>query len=342
MSFRVLYRSNNIHDELVNYISKSISMIENGFKNGDFIQLELHVDPILKKKTVICFPNIKEVLNWKFIVYLRLLKLIYDQLIKNETISKRQLYYSDVNLFKKQATVDECLDKLSICLCVTIETMNVVASQKGLIFADLSINNQKISRKSGSSLIPIINSISSVSDFEITFNGDPCKSPKSIIILEKDAILSGLVIREKSEPIKQFENSILITARGYPDRLTKHFVKILVDRFPDTPIFGYFDSDVYGLLIALEYKVKPVNISIQTPACPCIVIKGASLFSKNVSFSDFIPLTEKDISTSFLLLNRIENFNDDQIQSIDLSIQNLQRTIYFGCKRELKLNDVQP
>lgn len=296
----------------------------------------------MKRKSVLTFPNLKENINWKFTVYLRLLKLIHTQIIKGEIISKRQLYYADVKLFKKQTIVDECLDNIALSFNLSIEKLNIIASQKGLIYGELSIDNYKISKSIGSTLIPVINLSSSLSDSKIIFNNNENSSPDSIIILEKDAILSGLINIEKSNKhlTQKFNNSILITARGYPDRLTKHFINILTIKFNKCKIYGYFDSDVYGFMIALEYSSKPMNNNTSLPCVSNMIIKGAKLFDNNVKYSDLIPLNDKDISTSMSLLNRLKTYDDTTLDSLNSSIKNLQRSLYFGFKRELKIVDI--
>jgi meiotic recombination protein SPO11 len=309
-------------------------------KGGDIIQLELHEYFALKKKSTLVFPSLKKHVNWKFTVYFKLLVLISSQLILNETISKRQLYYMDVKLFKKQSTVDECIDTLARCLGVPIESLRVTASQKGLVYADLSINDQLISRENGCSLVPILPLTSTSKDFEITFNEDPTVQPESIIILEKDAIFSGLVNREKQAALKKFNNSILVTGRGFPDRLTKHFVNVLVTRFPRMAVLGYFDSDVYGFIIALEYKLKPLSFLNRNPCCAGMQIEGSRLFQNVTSEADLILLTERDIQLSFSTFSNLETQESTIIEDLRYSITNLQRTLFFGFKQELKLEDV--
>lgn len=246
----------------------------------------------------------------------------------------------DVKLFKRQSTVDECVDTISKCLGVPIEGFKVTASQKGLLFADLKMNNHLIKRDNGASLIPLISLSSKLQDFQIVFNGDPQNEPQSIIILEKDAILSGLVSRSKVDPCSSFKNSILLTGRGFPDRLTKHFTRILSQRFPNAPILGFFDSDVYGFMIALEYKLKPFNLQTQEPCCSEMQINGAKLFQNVTSEADLINLTDKDVQMSFSLLCNLEKLNLQTLDGMQSAITNLQRCLFFGIKRELKLNDV--
>lgn len=313
--------------------------MENGLKNGDTIKLIL-TSPTSSSKSIssISFPTLDEPTNRRFVIHLKILKLIKNQLESGQVISKRQLYYMDVNLFRNQAVVDKCIDKLADCLGLSIEQLKIAASQKGLVYSQLSLNSYLISRNIGTSLIPRIGLTSKPSDFKIVFNNDKLEQPKSIIILEKDAILSGLVNREKQSTTRLFDKSILITGRGFPDRLTKHFVYILSRKFNNVPFLGYFDADIYGWMIAREYKCKPIKSlsTFNVSCCPELNIRGANLFPNNYQsskVSQFIKLTHRDVYTSLLQLQNLP-------QNFDISITELQRSLFFGIKRELQLDDI--
>ena len=319
------------------YISAVLSLIENGLKNGDKITLQLHT--VSKKFTSttskISFPSLKPEVNYKFAVYFRVLRLIYNQITLNESVSKRQIYYMDVSLFRKQSTVDKCIDNLANSFGVSIEHLNVHASQKGLIYADLAFNSFKASRNSGCSLIPYVKT-SQKGDFQVLFNSKSGEAPKSIIILEKDAILSALVNKEKDATPKQFTESILITGRGFPDRQTKQFVSLICQKFCNTPVFGYFDTDIYGFMIAMEYKSKPMD-QVHGPCCPAMQIKGAKLIpcvkGENERL-DLLPITDKDIN---LTLSQLTNFGNEKLEK---QFTEMQRSLFLCVKRELRIKDI--
>lgn len=317
-----------------------LNLIENGLKNGDTIKLEL-LSSTSKSKSLITFPNFDYKINRKFTIYFKILHLIYNQLKLNNVVSKRQLYYLDVNLFQNQSIVDNCVDKIADCLGVSIEDLKISASQKGLVYGDLEIltNTNVIystKRSNSSTLIPPISLNSKPEDLKITFNNNSWEQPNAIIILEKDAILSGLINNEINAP--QFQNSILITGRGFPDRLTKHFIYILTKTFSQIPIYGYFDSDIYGLMIAIDYKFKNFN-----SPCQNLIIKGASLFPKhfntNCKMDYFIPLNDRDV---FVTISQFQSLLDNNNLKHNLAslIIHMQRSLFLQVKRELQLFDI--
>jgi meiotic recombination protein SPO11 len=316
-----------------------LNLIECGLKDGQRIKLELYSSTSKRKSTLI-FPSLKLQNNKKFAIYFYLLRLIYNQIELNEIISKRQIYYMNVSLFKQQSIVDSCIDKIADCLGLSIEQLRIAASQKGLIYADLIVNDLhdkcriiKISRDNGPSLIPLISLSSKPSDFNFIFNNNPLCIPISIIILEKDAILSSLINTQQNK--LNFKNTILISGRGFPDRLTKHFIWILSESFKSVPIYGYFDADIYGSLIAFEYKYKNFN-TFNNPPCSNLQIRGAKLFpfnfDKTHSLSYLIPLNNRDI---LVAISRFQSL----IKNVEI-LREMQRSLFLQVKRELQLTDI--
>lgn len=331
-------RTNPSNGKIKQYLSTLLSLIENGLKNGETITLQLHSisKTFTPSTTTVSFPSLKPEVNHKFAVYFRVLRLIYNQITLNESISKRQIYYMDVKLFQKQSVVDKCIDNLANSFGLSIEHLNVHASQKGLIYGDLSMNSFHASRLSGCSLIPYIKSSAKYSDFQIAFNNKSDAIPRSIIILEKDAILSALVNKEKNLAKRLFDDSILITGRGFPDRQTKQFVSLVCEKYNSTPVYGYFDADIYGFMIAMEYKIKPL-VQYHMPCCPRMQIKGAKLIPKITEENerlDLLPISEKDIklTLSQLVTFKHNNFNSQFIE--------MQRSLFLCIKRELRVEDI--
>lgn len=320
------------------YLSTVLSLIENGLKNGDRITLQIH--SVTKKFTSttskFSFPSLKPEVNHKFAVYFRVLRLIHNQISLNESVSKRQIYYMDVSLFKKQSVVDQCIDNLANSIGVFIEHLNVHASQKGLVYANLAFDSFKASRESGCSLIPYVKTSAQKNDIKVLFNNKIGETPRSIIILEKDAILSALVNKEKESTSKQFAESILVTGRGFPDRQTKQFVSLICQTFYNTPVFGYFDADIYGFMIAMEYKNKPMD-QVLGPCCPTMQIKGGKL-SPHIKGEnerlDMLPITDRDIN---LTLSQLSNFGNNKLEK---QFTEMQRSLFLCVKRELRIEDI--
>lgn len=336
-----------------------MNIIELGLKNGDTIRIEIYSKQSYrkndsyknreetKKLTVITFPNLKENINIKFAIYFRILKLIYNQLEAKEAISKRQIYYMDVKLFKKQAIVDRVIDIIANSLNLNIEQLNVHASQKGLVCANLQFSstkfgNYQIFNDNMSSLIPAIPTFATTDDFQITFNNSIYENPKQIIIMEKDAILSALLAKNKTNQDSMFKRSILLSGRGFPDRSTKNFVKLVCQKFGNIPVMGFFDADIYGFMIFKEYKSKPFDQSKES-CCEHLQYNGAMIFPKvmkNNKRLDFLPLTEADIKVSLSQMNSLSLTKREEINEISEAVKQIQRSLFLCVKRELQVEDI--
>ncbi|KAG7803895.1 hypothetical protein KL944_000764 [Ogataea haglerorum] len=213
--------------------------------------------------TEILFPSLDSEINLKFACYLKVLRLLFDQVSStpNSVVSKRQIYYRDVTLFKKQAVINQCIDDIASSFGVSTETLGVVAAQKGLIYADLQyyyrdklVNLEKIE---GATLLPLISLESRHEDFRFISS-----CPEEIIIVEKESVFSKLC-KEHGQ-----KNKILITAKGFPDRLTKRFLYHLTQHYPEAKVVALVDSDVYGLMILKEYKYTPAIKITEFPKLP--------------------------------------------------------------------------
>ncbi|KAI5325475.1 PREDICTED: meiotic recombination [Prunus dulcis] len=67
----------------------------------------------------------------------RLLQLIHQLCLKNIHVTKRDLFYTDVKLFQDQRQSDSVLDDVSCILGCTRSSLNVIASEKGVVVGRL-------------------------------------------------------------------------------------------------------------------------------------------------------------------------------------------------------------
>jgi hypothetical protein len=63
---------------------------------------------------------------------LRVMEVVHEHLLKNAVITKRDLYYRDVRLFRNQTVVDRIVDDLAATISVNRSSLNVRATSKGL------------------------------------------------------------------------------------------------------------------------------------------------------------------------------------------------------------------
>lgn len=67
----------------------------------------------------------------------RVLQLVHGVLTKGIHVTKRDLFYTDVKLFKDQKDSDSVLDDISCMLGCTRNSLHVVASEKGVVVGRL-------------------------------------------------------------------------------------------------------------------------------------------------------------------------------------------------------------
>ncbi|KAH0794643.1 Type IIB DNA topoisomerase family protein [Histomonas meleagridis] len=207
------------------------------------------IDPILgvfvkydtdDKKRISLIKNPK-----KFAIFMEILSIIHRSLKQREVISKRAIFYQDINLFQNQEMVDITLEEIACCLEVPRGSLGVIACPRGEVAGPLQwVNNQDtiVDCSTKIELIPsIIDSIRAQKT-----------SAVAILVVEKDTVFMRLV---QSSIVKEV---ILVTGRGFPDYSTRLFVKLLEDTF-DIPIVGLFDADPYGILIMQTYRFGSKN-----------------------------------------------------------------------------------
>ncbi|GME83763.1 unnamed protein product [Ambrosiozyma monospora] len=120
------------------------------------------------------------------------------------------------------------------------------------------------------------------------------------------------------------KKQIIITGKGFPDRLTKVFLYHLTQQFPTVTIKAFVDSDVYGLAIFKEYwfvkgiynqdynnygsstaatgATKKMTMTTAEPSCSRLQFAGVKLFD----LSEDDDQDERGISTRAKYL-RINN-----------------------------------
>eukprot|EP00039_Didymoeca_costata_P000017 m.43810 g.43810 ORF g.43810 m.43810 type:complete len:415 (+) comp10010_c0_seq1:111-1355(+) len=186
----------------------------------------------------------------------RVLELIHQVVKKRIHITKRDLFYTDVKLFKKQDESDAVLDDVATLIGCTRTSLNVVASDKGVVIGQIkfledgdSIDCTKmgVGGKAIPSLVSKITNIESKAEF--------------VLLVEKDAAFMRLA---EDRFYNQYP-CIIITGKGQPDVSTRLFLKMIKDQL-NIPILGLFDSDPYGLKIMSVYMSSSKNMSYDSAA----------------------------------------------------------------------------
>jgi len=227
----------------------------------------------------------------------RILDIIHELLEENIHATKREVFYNDVVLFRKQRESDEALEDVAAMLGVERNSLHVVASAKGAVIGRLRfreggdlIDCTKMGT-GGKAITPLIDTISDIeSDAEF------------ILVVEKDAAF----IRLAEDKFYNKYPSIIITGKGQPDIGTRMFLKLLVKELA-LPVFALVDSDPYGLHIMLVYAVGAKRTSYESqfltiPDIKWLGIRPSDLDKFKLPKAVRIPMTEKDIERGKKLL----------------------------------------
>ena len=151
----------------------------------------------------------------------RVVQLVHEVLAKGIHITKRDLFYTDVKLFKDQSESDAVLDDVACMVGCTRTALHVVASDKGLVVGRIQyreagdyIDCTKMG-VGGKAIPPYVDKIT-----EITSDAD------FIILVEKEAAYMRLAE-------DRFYNKypcIVITGKGQPDVATRLFLRKIRDQ----------------------------------------------------------------------------------------------------------------
>lgn len=222
----------------------------------------------------------------------RIMQLVYELCLKSIHVTKRDLFYTDVKLFVKQGDSDDVIDDVATMVGCTRSSLNVVASEKGIVVGRVSFRDDgdliDCTRMGvgGKAIPPYIDRITHI-------QGDA----KFILLVEKDAAFMRLAE-------DRFYNTypcVIITAKGQPDVATRLFLKKLKSTLK-IPVLGLVDSDPYGLKILSVYMSGSKNMSydsasLTTPDIKWLGVRPSDLDKYNIPEQCRLPMTEHDIKT---------------------------------------------
>jgi meiotic recombination protein SPO11 len=194
------------------------------------------------------------------------LEKVYELLSKDLHATKREIFYSNVKLFKDQKNSDKSIEDVATMLYTTRNSTHIVASAKGSCIGRLRIRdrNDIIDLEGlgsgGWTISPMLDNVEIIeSDAEF------------ILVLEKDAAM----IRLSEARFWQKYPCIILTAKGAADMATRMFLKRL-SKDLNLPIFSLVDSDPYGHYIHSVYLRGSKRLSYESPflATPNIKLLG--------------------------------------------------------------------
>ena len=219
----------------------------------------------------------------------RVVQLVHEVLSKGIHITKRDLFYTDVKLFKDQGESDAVLDDVACMLGCTRTSLHVVASDKGLVVGRIQyreagdfIDCTKMG-VGGKAIPPYIDKITDIqSDAEF------------IILIEKEAAYMRLA----EDRFYQKYPCIIITGKGQPDVATRLFLRKVRDQLK-IPVLALVDSDPYGLKILSVYSSGSKQMSydsshLTTQDIKWLGVRPSDLDRYNLPAQCRLPMTEHD------------------------------------------------
>ncbi|KAH9484960.1 Meiotic recombination protein SPO11 [Psilocybe cubensis] len=226
----------------------------------------------------------------------RVLDLAHEATLKGVPVTKRDIYYQDVSLFKKQKTVDTLVDDLAATFELARSDLNIRSSSKGLVCGSglritLITGEVIVCHDSEGSLIPHGEDIETFGlDEDVTW----------ILVVEKEAIFQTLCRLQLPSHESMPGKGIIITGKGYPDVATRHLVKSLADALSKRiPILALMDADPFGLDILSVYKfgsrtMQHENGKLAAKRTRWLGIWASELQSLNIDKEHLLPITRHD------------------------------------------------
>ena len=199
---------------------------------------------------------------------LKLAVIIQNKLNQLMPCTKRELYYENVDLFKSTAIIDSNESDLCSILGICRFDLPIFPSAKGLFCGNITLVNKfgnrlNINNSNMNSKINLINYEYLIDEFyldDITkknidfiqnnINNNICQK-YFVLIVEKETLFFNLV--GNYQFYNKFPNAIIITGKGYPDYITKIFIKKLSNQLNNVPFIYFGDHDPHGFEIYLNY-----------------------------------------------------------------------------------------
>lgn len=257
----------------------------------------------------------------KVAITARILQLIHQLSLKSIHVTKRDLFYTDVKLFKDQTQSDSVLDDVSCMLGCTRSSLNVIASEKGVVVGRIifSDNGDMIDCTKmgvgGKAIPPNIDRV-----------GDMQSDALFILLVEKDAAY----IRLAEDRFYNRFPCIIVTAKGQPDVATRLFLRKMKMELK-LPVLALVDSDPYGLKILSVYGCGSKNMSydsanLTTPDIKWLGVRPSDLDKYNIPEQCRLAMSEQDIKTGKDMLE--EDFvkkNPGWVEELNLMVKTKQK-----------------
>eukprot|EP01080_Neovahlkampfia_damariscottae_P005192 gene5192-8798_t len=220
---------------------------------------------------------------------------MYDLIHTNKHATKRDIYYTNPDLYQNQKNVDDIVDDISCLFKIERRKTHIIASPKGMVYGDLKLmengKNVDCSKFSFGKHI---------SPFELSSFKTNCKF---ILVVEKYTCFMRLI----QDKFCEKNDCILVTGKGYPDLSTRDFL-YQIDVELKLPCYVLVDYDPYGIEIMMTYKYGSKSFDFQNDKLRISNLKWIGLKEKdfeeyNIKNECFQCLSQDD----FLKINQLKS-----------------------------------
>ena len=202
----------------------------------------------------------------------RVMEIVFNLLQSNLHATKREVFYSDVNLFRDQKYSDKIIEDVASMIQTTRDSIHVVASARGSAMGRVTIRD-------GGDLIDLTKM--GTGGWAVTPFLDQLEIVESdaefIILSEKDAA----VMRLAEAKYWNRQPCIVLTGKGSGDIATRAFLKMLVKEL-EIPAFALVDSDPYGHYIYSVFLRGSKRLSYESPFIATPELKLLGVLSRDL------------------------------------------------------------
>ena len=284
--------------------------------NGDQVYVDELDRIVLKDKyALISFSSTSSVR--KVAILTRVMQLIHGVLCRGIHVTKRDLFYTDVKLFRNQKESDAVLDDISCLLGCTRNSLHVVASEKGVVVGKLLYNedgDEIDCTKMGIGGKAIPSNIDKVANLR--------SEAKFVLLVEKDAAFMRLA---EDRFYNRFP-CIIITAKGQPDVATRLFLS-KIKRDLRVPVLALVDADPYGLKIISVYMQGSKNMAfdsanLTTPDIKWLGVRPSDLDKFQIPEQCRLDMSAKDIETGqHMLTEEFIRQNPEWVKEVQIMLE---------------------
>ncbi|TKC39733.1 hypothetical protein EI555_021343, partial [Monodon monoceros] len=226
---------------------------------------------------------------------LKILSMIYKLVQSNTYATKRDIYYTDSQLFGNQTVVDNIINDISCMLKVPRRSLHILSTSKGLIAGNLRYIEEDGTKVNCACATLVVKLKYACLKFISLNFTDLITDAKFLLIVEKDATFQRLL---DDSFCTKMSPCIMVTGKGVPDLNTRLLVKKLWDTF-HIPIFTLVDADPHGIEIMCIYKYGSMAMSFEAhnltvPAIRWLGLLPSDIKRLNIPKVTLIPLTKQD------------------------------------------------